>query len=92
MILFVVLYLVNFLRTIVIIALVYFGIRVFTRYILPLLVDKGIKNMQQKMQDQHRQQNRSSRPEGEVTIEANRKKNNAANSNQGEYIDFEEVD
>ncbi len=40
----------NFLRTLLIIVLIYYGIRFISRYILPLLVDKGLKNMQQKMQ------------------------------------------
>jgi hypothetical protein len=89
MYLFIVLYLVGFLRTLFVIAIIYFGIRILTRYILPLLVDKGVKNMQQKMQNQQ-QQNRPKRPEGEVTIET--PKNNKNNSTRGEYVDFEEVD
>lgn len=89
MYLFIVLYLVGFLRTLFVIAIIYFGIRILTRFILPLLVDKGVKNMQQKMQNQQ-QQNRPKRPEGEVTIET--PKNNKNNSNRGEYVDFEEVD
>lgn len=57
-----------------------------------MLVDKGIKNMQQKMQDQQRQNQRSTRPPGEVTIEI--KNNTGKNSAQtkGEYVDFEEVE
>jgi len=92
MALFVILYLVNFIRTILIIALIYFGIRIFTRYILPMLLDKGLKNMQQKMQDQQRQNQPPRRPEGDVTIEGRpgQKKNTA--DDKGEYIDFEEVD
>ena len=45
----------NFLKTLFIIVLIYYAIRLVTRYILPLLVDKGLKNMQQKMQEQQRQ-------------------------------------
>lgn len=88
----IILFLVNFLRTLFIIAIIYYGIRLFTRYILPMLVDKGVKNMQQRMYDQQRQNQRNVRPDGEVTIEKN--KNNSGNStqNKGEYIDFEEVE
>ncbi len=92
MTLFVLLYLVNFLRTLVIIALIYFGIRVFTRYILPMLVDKGIKNMQQKMQNQQRGNQPPRRPEGEVTIEGQTQNKKKDGDSKGEYIDFEEVD
>jgi len=88
----IILFLVNFLRTLFIIVIIYYGIRFVTRYILPMLVDKGLKNMQQKMQDQRRQSNRSTRPPGEVTIEDNRQNRNKNGQIKGEYVDFEEVD
>lgn len=87
----VLLYLVGFLRTLVVIALIYFGIRLFSRYVLPLLIDKGVKNMQQKMNEQQRQ-NRPRRAEGEVTIENNKADNRSQKGSKGEYVDFEEVD
>ena len=65
----IILFLVNFLRTFFIIAIIYYGIKFVTRYILPLLVDKGLKNMQQKMQDQQNQNQHSKRLPGEVIIE-----------------------
>ena len=88
----VILFLVNFFRTIFIIAVVYFVIRLFSRLVLPYLVQKGVKNMQQNMDDQYRSQQRSGRHEGDVTIEKNQrpKKNNSRD--EGEYIDFEEVE
>ena len=88
----VLLYLVGFIRTLLVIVIIYFGIRIVTRYILPLLVDKGIKNMQQKMQNQQRQHQQTTRPEGEVTIEKDRNQGSKNSQNQGEYVDFEEVD
>jgi hypothetical protein len=88
----IILVLTNFLRTLFIIVIVYYGIRFFTRHILPLLVDKGIKNMQQKMQDQQRQGQRSTRPPGEVTIEYNNRTGKNGNQSKGDYVDFEEVD
>ena len=87
------LFLINFLRTLIIIAIIYYGIRFVTRYLLPILLNKSVKNMQQKMQDQYRQQNqRPSKPEGEVTIEQNRTNSRNTAPDQGEYVDFEEVD
>lgn len=87
----IVLYITNFIKTLFIIAVIYYGIRIFTRYILPSIVDKGIKNMQQKMYDQQRQQ-RPSRPEGDVIIEKNQRNSQNTGQNQGEYVDFEEVE
>lgn len=87
------LYLFNFLRTLFIILIIYYGIRLFVRYVLPLLVDKGIKNMQQKMNNQQQQyQRQPKRPDGEVTIERDRANPRNTEPNKGEYVDFEEVD
>jgi hypothetical protein len=88
----VVLYMVGFLRTILIIVIIYYAIRLFARYVLPLLVDKGIKNMQQKMQNQQFQNQRQSRPDGEVTIETKKTTRNQESQSDGDYVDFEEVD
>ena len=88
----IILYLTNFLRTLFIIAIIYFGIRLFSRYILPMLLDKGLKNMQQKMQDQQRNRQNSTRPPGDVTIEGNPKHGKNSSQIKGEYVDFEEVE
>jgi hypothetical protein len=88
----IILVLINFIKTLFIIVVIYYAIKLFSRYILPSLVDKGIKNMQQKMYDQQRQQQRSTRREGEVIIENNKKDTKNDTRNKGEYVDFEEVD
>ena len=88
----VILYLFNFIRTLFIIAVIYFVIRILSRYVLPLLIDKGVKNMQQKMYEQQKQNQRPNRREGEVTIEKKRKQDKRYDQDEGEYIDFEEVD
>jgi hypothetical protein len=56
-----------------------------------MLIDKGIKNMQEKMHKQQRNQKRSERDEGEVTIEKKRKRGRRT-TDEGEYVDFEEID
>ncbi|WP_321369224.1 DUF4834 family protein [uncultured Draconibacterium sp.] len=91
MTLFITLYLVGFLRTLVIIAVIYFGFRFIVRYLFPKIVDKGMKNMQQKMREQQRQQ-QPKRPEGEVTIEGKPGQHNKNQKDNGEYVDFEEVE
>ena len=89
--LFIILYLVGFLRTLIIIAIIYYGIKLFSKYVLPMLIVKGVKNMQQKMQNQQGQNQKPSRPDGEVTIEKNKNDNQNAR-NRGEYVDFEEIE
>lgn len=90
--LFITLYIVNFLRTLIIIAIIYYAIRLFTRYVLPLILENKIKEMHQKMQNQQKQQRRTGKQEGEITIEYDQKRNNIRNRDDSEYVDFEEVE
>ncbi len=90
--LFIILNLVSFIRTLFIVVIIYYGVRFLIRYFFPMLIDKGIKNMQQKMQDQQRQNQRSARQPGDVTIEYNNKSGKASYQSKGEYVDFEEVE
>ncbi len=85
-------YAVNLVRTIFVIAIIYFVIRLFSRYILPYLIHKGVKNMQEKMKEQNREQQRQGRREGDVTIERNQRNQSGKSSQEGEYVDFEEVE
>ncbi|GAA4277386.1 DUF4834 family protein [Aquimarina mytili] len=80
------------LKVILIILLIYYGLKVLTRLFGPLLLryvtkKAGEKFQQQFSQYQHTQQS----PEGEVTIDK-KPKQNYSNKDVGEYIDFEEVD
>jgi len=88
----VLLFLTNFIRTLVIIVVIYYAFRFISRYVFPLLLDKGIKNMQNKVYEQQRQSQRSTRPPGEVTVENNSSQGRSVKQNRGEYVDFEEVE
>ncbi|PCJ82448.1 MAG: DUF4834 domain-containing protein [Flavobacteriales bacterium] len=85
----------NLLRTILIILLIYFVIRLFTRYVMPFLlrmfVNKAQRNFEQKMNEMHGQQEQ--RPEGEMRVDYNPNKNQKKKKDDdGEYVDYEEVD
>ena len=82
---------IGFLRTVVVILIIFYAVRLITRFVVPLLFQKTIKDMQAKMNQQMRDQQRQGKREGEVTIERNQNQNNR-NSQTGEYVDFEEVD
>jgi hypothetical protein len=88
----VLLFLTNFIRTLIIIVVIYYAVRFVSRYVFPLLLDKGIKNMQNKVYEQQRQSQRATRPPGEVTVENNNRQGRTVNQNKGEYVDFEEVE
>ncbi len=91
--LFIILYLVNFIRTIIFIVAIYFVIKLFTRFILPLILENKLRQMQKNMDERNGRQNRAGKREGEVTIEYDAQKNkNTSKHNEGEYVDFEEVD
>jgi membrane-anchored glycerophosphoryl diester phosphodiesterase (GDPDase) len=52
----IILYLVNFIRTIIIIVAIYFALKLFTRYVLPLILENKIRQMQQNMNERSRNQ------------------------------------
>jgi predicted membrane protein len=81
----------NFLKTLFIILFIWFGIRLVAKYVFPLMLNKTMKNMHSRMEDQIRKQQRNNRREGEVTVES-KNQNGSSKSKEGEYVDFEEVD
>jgi low affinity Fe/Cu permease len=91
MVLFIILNPIGVFKTLLLIAIVYFVIKLFTRYLLPNIVENKLKDIQKKMNEQQRQQERSGKREGEVTIEYGRK-HNSQDKAKGEYIDFEEIE
>lgn len=86
--LFVILYLTNFLRTIGILVLLYYGLKFVGRLLFPVIVKKAMNNMQARQNTNQRGQTR----EGEVTIETKKNQRSKTSSNDGEYVDFEEID
>lgn len=88
--LFVILVLTNFLKTVGIIVVVYYALKFLGRLLFPVVVKKAVNNMQARQSQYQRQQ--QNKPEGEVTVENNRGRQNRTNSNEGEYVDFEEID
>lgn len=90
--LFIILNIVGIIRTLFIFAVIYFAIKLFNRYILPVILESKIKEMQQKMQERQRQYDQAQKKEGDVTIDYGDRKSNIHNRNEGDYVDFEEVD
>jgi hypothetical protein len=81
----------NFLRTLFVILVIWYGIKLVTKYVLPMMLHRTVKNMQSRVGEQFRQQQQNGRTEGEVTIE-NKGRTNGNKFQEGEYIDFEEVE
>ncbi len=89
---FITLYAVNFFRTLIIIGVVYFAIKFITRQILPFFIQKKFNEMQQKINEQQKQQQRAGRREGDITINYGNKRTDTGTYDEGEYVDFEEVE
>jgi len=86
--LFIILVLTNFLRTVGIIVVIYYGLKFIGRLLFPIVVKKAVNNMQARQSSYQREQKR----EGEVTIEKDRHDQNRNRNNEGEYVDFEEIE
>ena len=83
----------GFLRTILIIMLVYYGLKLIARYLFPVLFNKMMNNVEKKVrQQQGYQKPQDISKEGETTIERKPVQNKESNKNVGEYVDYEEVD
>ncbi|TXK71217.1 DUF4834 domain-containing protein [Mesonia sp. HuA40] len=75
------------LKTVLIILLVYFGLKIIFKWLKPFLLKYILNKVNQKMQDQFKQQADFNRPQ-------QTKKENLEKSEKkvGEYIDYEEID
>jgi hypothetical protein len=83
----------GFVRMILILILIYYGVKILSRLFAPFLIKYVAKKAEQKFggQFQQRQQQETPKKEGEVTID---KIPNAKTTNKdvGEYVDYEEID
>ena len=83
----------NFLRTILVILLIYYVLKFLTKLFAPYLMKKMVHKMQEKAQSQQRgYQQKSHVNEGETSIDKKPSGSKQGNSTVGEYVDFEEVD
>ncbi len=84
------------LRTLLILALIYYGFKVLARYIFPLFIKNFVRKAQENI---NRQQGyvdpeEAKKREGEVNIESKASQNTAKEPNKqglGDYVDFEEI-
>jgi hypothetical protein len=84
-----------FVRTILIIVLVYYAIKIVTRFFAPYLMRYMSKKVQQKFEGQFGQQQQRQQPkqkEGETVIDKIPNRDSSSNNKVGEYIDYEDVD
>ena len=83
----------GFLRTILILILVYYVLKWLGRILFPVLFQKAVRNFEDKMREQQgRAQTTDQVKEGETVIDRRPGPQRESNKNVGEYVDFEEID
>ena len=87
------------LRTILIILLIYFGIKILSRLFAPVLMRFVAKKAEEKFgqqfggfQNQANQKQQQKSKEGETVIDKMPNQSKQSNSDVGEYVDYEEID
>ncbi|MBT8253204.1 MAG: DUF4834 family protein [Flavobacteriaceae bacterium] len=85
----------GFLRTILIILLIYYGAKIISRllapYFLKYLSKKAEKRFGQQFEN-HQTHNQSQHKEGETVIDKMPAEEKGPNKEIGEYVDYEEID
>ncbi len=83
----------GFLRTILILILVYYVLKWLGRILFPVLFQKAVRNFENKMRQEQGQTNTSDQvKEGETVIDRKPGPQRETNNNVGEYVDYEEID
>jgi len=81
------------LKFILVIILIYYGLRLTIRYVVPWLLARFVAKQQEKFNNMNGFQNQSqgNRQDGDINIKKEKPDQNKDDSDFGEYVDFEEV-
>ncbi len=83
------------IRVLLLLVLVYYGVKVLSRLFAPAILRYVTKKTGQHFEKQFnskRKYSRSSKKEGDITIDKMPNTNNHSNKDVGEYVDYEEID
>lgn len=85
-----------FLQILLSILLVYYGLKLLFRFLMPYFLKYLARKAEQKMEGAFRsayeQQNQTSKTEGDVSIDKMPRQNRKSKKTVGEYVDYEEID
>ena len=82
----------NFLRTILIIVLVYYVLKFLVNLFAPYLLKKAVDKVQKKAAQQYNNQQERTVYEGKTVVDKKPQDLKQSNNSVGEYVDFEEID
>ena len=77
--------------TILVIVLIYYGFRFLARVVLPVLLRRFAKKMQDKMSEQFNEAQRDAQGHSRQSFDENENHKRIFDSDDGEYVDYEEV-
>lgn len=85
-----------FLQIILTILLIYYGLKLLFRFLLPYFLKYLARKAEQKMggafRTAYEQQNQTTKTEGDVSIDKMPRQNRKSKKTVGEYVDYEEID
>lgn len=86
--------LVNFIRTILIIVIIYYALKFIGRIVFPMFFKRMMNNVEKKFNDQQSNNSTSERnvKEGETIIDKTPNQPSKSNNDVGEYVDYEDVE
>ncbi|NLP56692.1 DUF4834 family protein [Lutibacter sp. B1] len=80
------------LRTIAIILIIYYALKIIGKYIMPLFVKKMVDNVEKKFQEKQESQYKNEAGKvGETIIDKKPSDYKEGNKDVGDYVDYEEV-
>lgn len=90
----------GFVRTILILFIIFYGFRLLSRYVFPWLLKRWVNKKMGQFQNQSQQQFRSQEQakefakqhEGEVKIKSRGANSKSETDDIGDFVDYEEVD
>ena len=80
------------LNTILVIMMIYYGLKFIGRFLVPIFFQKVMKNAEEKFKQQQGFKEDNKSKEGETIIDRNPNTQKGSNKNVGEYIDYEEIE
>ena len=86
---------IGFIRTILILMLIWYGVKILSRVLAPVLMRFVAKKAEKRFGQQFNQHQKPQQPpqkEGEITVDKAPKQNKTSYKDVGEYVDYEEID
>ncbi len=84
---------VNFIKTILILLLIYYAVKFLARLFAPYLIKKAVDKVQKKAAQQYNNQQQATDVEvGKTVIDKKPNTTKQSNNSVGEYVDYEEID